>query len=117
MDLRDLVAALLRHDALTARQWVADASRQAMDWTRVSRPVAWDQLDLAVAAGVEELLASRANRTPPAWTRAVGRAPVPVYLVRAADTMPRLRRSCETEGPQPLRSRQIYAPPEFLTMA
>ena len=117
MDLRDLVAALLRHDALTARQWVADASRQAMDWTRVPQPVGLSQMELAIAAGVVELLAARANHAPPAWTSSVGRAPMPVYLVRAADTMPRLRRSCETEGPQPLRSRQIYAPPEFLTVA
>lgn len=117
MDLRDLVAALLQYDALTARQWIADASRQAMDWTRVPQPVGWSQVEVAVAAGVVELLASRANQTPPVWTRSIGGAPVPVYLVRAADTMPRLRRSCETEGPQPLRSRQIYAPPEFLTVA
>lgn len=32
-------------------------------------------------------------------------------------TMPRLRRSCEAEGPEPLRVRRIYAPPEFLTAA
>lgn len=117
MNLRNLIAALLRHDALTARQWISDASRQSMDWSRVSRPAGWSELELAVAAGVVELLAARANQTPPAWTGTVGRAPAPVYLVRAAATMPRLRRSCETEGPQPLRSRQIYAPPEFLTVA
>ena len=46
-----------------------------------------------------------------------GRRAEPVYLVRAAETMPRLRRSCETEGPEPLRARQVYAPPEFLTAA
>ncbi|MEE8583936.1 MAG: hypothetical protein V3T83_03695 [Acidobacteriota bacterium] len=41
----------------------------------------------------------------------------PVYLVRAALSMPRLRRLCRQEGPEPLRWRGILAPPEFLTMA
>ena len=35
----------------------------------------------------------------------------------AAETMPRLRRACETEGPEPLRRRRLLAPPEFLTSA
>ena len=117
MDLRDLVQALLRRDALTARQWVADAGRESMVWSDVPRPVGWTALELAVAAGVVELLASRADQIPPQWTATVGEAPAPVYLVRAAETMPRLRRLCETEGPEPLRWRHVFAPPEFLTIA
>jgi hypothetical protein len=31
--------------------------------------------------------------------------------------MPRLRRLCESEGPEPLRRRGLFAPPEFLTHA
>lgn len=108
---------ILTRDALAARQWIADAGREATIWTNVPRPVDWSPLELAVAAGVVELLASRMGQTPPRWTATVGSAPVPVYLVRAAETMPRLRRSCEAEGPEPLRSRQIYAPHEFLTIA
>ena len=117
MDLRDLVVALLARDALKARQWTADATREAVTWAEVPRPVGWSATELAVAAGVVELLASRAQQTPPPWTEAVGAAPEPVYLVRAAETMPRLRRSCETEGPEPLRVRRLYAPPDFLTAA
>jgi len=37
--------------------------------------------------------------------------------VRAALTMPRLRRLCEVEGPEPLRRRAVMAPPDFLTIA
>jgi hypothetical protein len=117
MELRDLVEALLARDALSVRQWVADATRDATIWTDVPRPIGWSALELAVAAGVVELFALRSGQAPPSWTASVGPAPAPVYLVRAAETMPRLRLSCETEGPEPLRVRRIYAPPEFMTAA
>lgn len=117
MELHDLVRALLQRDALTARQWVADAARESITWAEMPRPVGWTPLELAVAAGVVELLASRAGQRPPSWTAAIDEAPNPVYLVRAAETMPRLRNSCEIEGPESLRRRRVYAPPEFLTFA
>lgn len=117
MDLRELVSALLARDALAARQWTADATREGVVWADVPRPIGWTALELAVAAGVVELFASRGRQAPPPWTQAVGAAPGPVYLVRAAETMPRLRRSCETDGPEPLRVRLLYAPPDFLTTA
>jgi hypothetical protein len=117
MELRDLVEALLARNALTARQWVADAAREAVIWTDVPRPLGWSAQELAVAAGVVEIFASRSHQAPPPWTATVGCAPEPLYLVRAAETMPRLRLSCETEGPQPLRVRRIYAPPDFMTAA
>jgi hypothetical protein len=117
MELRDLVEALLSRDALRARQWVADATREAVIWADVPHPTGWSALEMAVAAGVVELFASRSHQPPPSWTGTVGCAPDPLYLVRAAETMPRLRLSCEAEGPEPLRVRRIYAPPEFLTAA
>jgi hypothetical protein len=117
MDLRDLVRALLSYDALTARQWVADSLRQRLTWASIPQPVGLDAVGLGVAAGVAELLAARAGQAPPPWTSAVEVAPGPVYLVKAALTMPRLRRLCEQEGPEPLRRRGILAPPEFLRVA
>ena len=117
MELRELVDALLAHDALKARQWTADAEREMMIWTDVPRPVGWGAAELAVAAGIVELFASRSHQAAPSWTATVGCAPDPLYLVRACETMPRLRLSCETEGPEPLRVRRIYAPPEFMTAA
>lgn len=117
MELRDLVRALLAYDALTAREWVADAARGRLDWSTVPRPEGLDPLALALAAGVAELLAERAGQAPPEWTASVAAAPRRIYLVRAAERMPRLRRACEEEGPEPLRRRGLLAPPEFLTAA
>jgi hypothetical protein len=115
MDLRDLVRSLLGGHALAARQWVADAKRTRFAWTAVALPQDLDVLGLAVAAGIVELLAGRAGQEPPTWTKAIGAAPEPVFLVRSAAVLPNLRRICEEEGPEPLRRRRILAPPEFLT--
>jgi hypothetical protein len=116
MDLRELVSALLRHDALTARQWVADARRARMQWSEVPRPDV-GPVELAVAAGVAETLAARGGQRPPAWTATVPAAPEFVYLLHAAAALPRSRRMCETESPEPLRRRRIFALPDFLTAA
>jgi hypothetical protein len=117
MELRDLVQALLRGDALEARQWVADAARAGLAWSQIPRPEGLSAEGQAVAAGVVELMASRAGQRPPSWTSSVPASPTLVFLVRASERMPRLRRLCEEEGPLPLRERGILAPPEFLTFA
>lgn len=117
MDLRDLVDALVRRDALEARLWVAEAARAGFDWTRVAEPRGLDPLGLAVAAAVAEMMAERQGKRPAAWTGAVPAAPRRVFLVKAAESMPRLRRLCEEEGPEPLRRRGLLAPPDFLTAA
>lgn len=117
MDIRDLVVVLLRFDALAARQWVADAFREKLLWSGIDRPQGLKTVEMAVAAGVVELLAYRAGQSPPDWTREVMPLRNPVYLVRAAASMPRLRRLCEQEGPAPLRRLRIFAPPDFLTFA
>lgn len=116
MDLRDLVRALLAHDTLAARQWVADASRAHISWTAIPRPTGFDRTGMAVAAGIVETLAERANQPAPPWTSAVPALPEPFLLVRSASHMPRLRRLCEDEGPAPLRRRRLLAPPDFMTV-
>ena len=117
MHLEDLVQALLSRDALTARAWVADASRAGLRWLEVPRPEGLDPTGLAIAAGISETLAARSGQAAPQWTADVPGIAEPFLLVRAAATMPRLRRLCETEGPEPLRRRGLLAPPEFLTAA
>jgi hypothetical protein len=117
VDLRDLVHALLRFDALTARQWLADATRSGLVWSEVPPPLGLDATESALAAGVVELLASRSGQAPPGWAAAIPGAPKSLCLVRSATTMPRLRVACEQEGPEPLRRRGFFAPPDFLTIA
>ncbi|HKH48478.1 MAG TPA: hypothetical protein VKM72_27770 [Thermoanaerobaculia bacterium] len=117
MDLKDLVRALLRFDALSARQWLADAQRSGFVWTEVPAPEGLDATELATAAGVAELLAERTGQRPPSWAAGVPSAPEKLFLVRAATSMPRLRSLCEQEGPEPLRRRGLLAPPEFLKIA
>ena len=117
MNLSDLVRALLSFETLVARQWVTDSLRSGMVWASVPAPTDLDSVALGVAAGVAELLAQRAAQAPPPWASLIGATLTPVCLVKAARTMPRLRRLCEEEGPEPLRRRGIMAPPEFLSVA
>ncbi len=117
MDLPELVRALMSYDALAARQWVADSIREGVLWAQVPKPSGLDLTEMSVAAGVADLLASRVGQVPPAWTSSVEALSIPICLVYSARTMPRLRRLCEEEGPEPLRRRGILAPPEFLKVA
>jgi hypothetical protein len=117
VELRELVDALVSRDALRARQWVADSARGEFDWSRVPLPDGLDPLALAVAAAVVELMADRQGKSPARWAAAIPAAPHRMYLVRAAESLPRLRRLCDEEGPEPLRRRGLLAPPDFLTAA
>jgi len=117
VDLRDLVRALVDRDALRARQWVADAERVGFDWSRVAEPRDLDPVGMAVAAALVEMMAERHGTLPPTWPSTVPAAPRRIYLVRAAESLPRLRRLCEEEGPEPMRRRGLLAPPDFLTAA
>ena len=117
MDLPELVRALLSFDALAARQWVTDSLREGLVWASVPEPTDLDPIGLGVAAGVAELLSERAGQVPPSWVSTVEPGSTPVFLVKAARTMPRLRKLCEQEGPEPLRRRMIWATPEFLKVA
>jgi hypothetical protein len=67
MHLDDLVRALLRFDALTARQWLADAARAGLVWSEVPAPLDLDQTECALAAGLVERRTRR-----PATTRLGG---------------------------------------------
>jgi len=73
MELVELVRALRDHDPLTARQWVADARRAELQLADLPVPKTLDAVDLAIAAGVIELLASRWGQRPPNWTSGVRR--------------------------------------------
>ncbi len=94
-----------------------DVAEEGFSWTTVAQPSELDPIGLVVAAGIVELMAERSEQPPPPWTANVPAAPEPLFLVKAALSMPRLRRLCEEEGPEPLRRRGLLAPPGFLTAA
>jgi hypothetical protein len=83
----------------------------------ISRPVSNDLRLLALSASLAELLAFRQKQTPPAWTKEVGALQEPFYLLQSAEKMKRLRLLCETQSPEPMRKRHLYAPPNFLEFA
>ena len=117
MDLHQLVDAILAGDLLTARQWVADAKRERMNWEGLPRPNDLSSQELTVAAGLAELLARRAGEEPPSWTGAVGAEPVPVVLDPGLEQMPRSLAHARVSGPEPLRKRNLLALPDFLNVA
>ena len=91
--------------------------REYPDLASIPRPITDDQQVLAMAAALVELFAQRAGQLAPAWTDEVGPLLEPVFLLEAATRMKRLRALCESEAPEPLRKRGLYAPPDFLTFA
>src|SRR5262245_33306025 len=112
--IEQLAEAALQRDHLRLRSLVQDIVHADIDWAVVSRPNTNDARLLAIAASLAELLAARQNQTPPAWTKEVGALKEPFYLLRSAETMKRLRALCETQAPEPMRKRHLYAPPNFL---
>jgi hypothetical protein len=111
MNPREFVRAVLRDD-LTARQVVKDARRAGYAWSKATAPdFRWPRCR-AVYAAVVELLALRAGENPPAWTKTVGAAPAPVFLMgKDSKTFRRFWQEC---APEPLRKRNVFASPEYL---
>jgi hypothetical protein len=115
--LEQLAEAALQRDSLRLRGLVQDMTRSKTNWSNLPRPTTKDARLLAIAASLTELLATRQNQTPPAWTKEVGPLQEPFFLLRSAETMKRLRTLCETQAPEPMRKRRLYAPPNFLEFA
>jgi hypothetical protein len=115
--IEQLAEAALQRDSLRLRSLVQDMTRAQINWNSMPRPQTKDARILAVAASLTELLATRQNQIPPAWTKEIGALSEPFFLLRSAETMKRLRILCETQSPEPMRKRQLYAPPNFLEFA
>jgi len=113
--LETLAKTALQRDSLRLRSLALDFVREHPDLGSIPRPATDDQQILGTAAALLELLAQRGGQPAPAWTREVGPVLEPVFLLEAATRMKRLRTLCESEAPEPLRRRGLYAPPDFLT--
>ena len=117
MDVRELVDAVIAGDLVTARQWVADAYRARIRWEDLRCPTELSDENAAVAAGLVELLATRAGVQPPSWTTSVGAIPNEIVLDPGLDQMPRSFAYARAAGPEPLRKRNLVALPDFLDVA
>lgn len=117
MDLRELVEAILRGDLLAARQWVADARRERIQWESVPCPRDFSDLEMTIAAGLVELFAHRSGVNPPSWTDGVGPEPEPILLDPGLEQMPRSYALARSSAPDPLRKRNLFALPDFLDVA
>ncbi len=115
--IEQLAEAAINQDALSLRSLTQDLLRERPKLKDLPRPIAVDFKTLAAAAGLIEMFAERLHQEPPAWTGEIGALPEPIYLLKAAATMQRLRTLCELQAPEPLRKRKFYAPPNFLESA
>lgn len=115
--IEQLAEAALQRDSLRLRSLVQDMTRSKINWSSIPRPKTKDARLLAIAASLAELLATRQNQTPPAWTKEIGALKEPFFLLQSAENMKRLRVLCETQSPEPMRKRHLYAPPNFLEFA
>ena len=115
--IEQLAEAAINQDALSLRGLTQDLLRERPKLKNFPRPVAVDFTTLAASAALIEMFAERLHQEPPTWTREIGPLPEPIYLVKAAATMKRLRALCERQAPEPLRKRGFYAPPNFLESA
>ena len=115
--IEQLARAALERDHLKLRSLVQDVTREKVDWSNLPRPSTNDSRLLVVSAALVELLALRNDQTPPAWTKEIGPMNEPFFLLESAAGMKRLRVLCETQSPEPMRKRLLYAPPHFLEFA
>ena len=112
-----LALAALNYEGLQLRSLTQDFLRANVKLSDTPRPTTNDPRVLAIAASLIEVLALRRHQSPPAWTKDVAPLSEPFFLVKAAETMKRLRILCETQSPEPMRKRRLYAPPNFLESA
>jgi hypothetical protein len=112
----DIAIQILAHEPLQVRSLVQDWIRSAPVFAHEPAPTSGDARVRAIAASVIELLAERARQPAPAWTATVGGLAAPVFLVDAALHSPKMRARVERESPEPLRKRNVFAPPGYLEL-
>lgn len=117
MKIEQLAQAILEGEALLARSLTQDFFRSKPRIADIRKPRGHNQAILTTSAALTELFAMRMGQEPPIWTASVGSLEKPIFLVKSAATMKRLRVLCETQSPEPLRKRGLYAPPNYLEFA
>jgi hypothetical protein len=117
VQIEDLAEAALQGDSLRLRSLVQDLFQESPRLSEIEKPDTTNLQLLATTAALLELFAERMHQPAPIWTQEVGPLPEPVYLLKSAASMKRLRQLCETAAPESLRKRRLYAPPNYLEFA
>jgi len=112
--IEQLAESAIKGESLLTRSLTQEFFRENHRLNEIPCPLTNDPIILAASAALIELFATRMKQAPPAWTKKIGHATEPVFLLKAATTMKNLRTLCETESPEPLRKRGFYAPPNYL---
>lgn len=115
--IEQIAEAVLNGEGVTARSLVQDFFREDPYLIDIPKPDVNDVRLLATCASLLELFANRLEQKAPKWTNNVEPLSEPIFLVRAATSMKRLRELCEKESPEPLRKRGLFAPPNYLEFA
>jgi len=115
--IEQLAEAAVSQDHLRLRSLVQDLLSSKTNIGKLRAPQTQDVCLRAASASIAELLAMRQNQQPPSWTKDIGALSEPFFLVKSASQMKRLRELCETQSPEPMRKRKLYAPPHFLEFA
>lgn len=115
--IEQIAMAILQDDGLLARALVQEFLRREPALAEISQPETPNPEVLALTASLLELFALRTHQPAPAWTQYIGPVEQPIYLLKAAAHMRRLRDLCHDAGPEPLRRRRLYAPPDYLAFA
>jgi hypothetical protein len=106
--------AALQRDSLAVRALVQEFLRLNTVLATVPMPHTVNVELLVVSAAIIELLSIRSGQNPPDWTQTIGPAEKPIFLIKSASNMRRLRDLCRDAAPYPLRKRRLYAPPDYL---
>ena len=115
--VEQIVQAALIQDALSLRSLVQQFLRSKPQFEELPVFQTDDPVKFALAAAILELLAEQAEQAPPTWTAEADSLPEPVFLLKSASSMKRLRQLCVEESPLPLKRRGFYAPPNYLRFA
>ncbi len=114
--IRELAEALLARDDFRLRLLTQGWLRQSPRFSMVTAPETDDPRILVAAAALVELLAGRFNQPPPTWTTSSGSLGEPFFALPWAERPGFTRDLCLNESPEPLKRRNIFAPPNFLEM-
>jgi hypothetical protein len=117
VSIEQLAEAAIKGDSLQLRSLAQDWLRGRERFDLIPKPDLTDQNLMAIAASLVEMFAERAGTAAPNWTKDAPAATHPLFLLREAGNMKRLRKLCEEESPVALRRRHIFATPNFLQFA